>query len=77
MRRQFFLRVFPRYTSKSLRFSRHIPANRFFHASSKFLVVKPFLLADIGEGEFRELRSLGLFNNFNQESENVRSSNGS
>jgi hypothetical protein len=35
---------------KNLSFPKHFPASRSFHASVRAQVIKPFLLADIGEG---------------------------
>jgi hypothetical protein len=42
---------FRRFKSQSVA-RQHIP--RSFHSSARFAVVKPYLLADIGEGEWRE-----------------------
>ncbi|PQE06513.1 hypothetical protein CJF32_00002353 [Rutstroemia sp. NJR-2017a WRK4] len=53
MRRHLFLRLSARPSSlhRGLKLPRQSPAvNKFFHASSRALAVKPFLLADIGEG---------------------------
>jgi hypothetical protein len=55
MRRHLFLRLSARPSSlhRGLKLPRQSPAvNKFFHASSRALAVKPFLLADIGEGRW-------------------------
>ena len=53
------LQIYSRFVAKQWHcyktvrlFPRQYPTRRDFHASSRALVVKPFLLADIGEGKF-------------------------
>lgn len=59
MRTQLFARLSARqlHIYKGLNLPRHFPA-RSFHASTRYQVVKPFLLADIGEGEMNHISQM-------------------